>query len=447
MILCAGAERSGKSAWAGYEILGRLPWCRRVAIAAQEYDESRAEMEYIIDGLDRLGGLESKSTPKTGKWIARARGGIELETISLHDGPEELTGRGKPFDIVALVEAGRIRYDAFLRARGRVAEVRGIVLLSGTLWDTYGWYADLYQSFAGPNVFQGERFSFPAWSNLAIYPGGRNDPEIARLKAIYPDDEFARLVGAELRPSPARLYPEFEYAQHVAEIAFDPELPVELAVDAGYFPSKYAVLAIQVVPEQWTIDGGVAEVDVVRVIDEVWENYLTHHDVYSLVTQRPWWPNVNRILLGHEGKQHQAAESTQEVWQTLAVQDPSSRRVVPRPHLPGRRHEPEREFVVPVDVFDAGRILDGVLRVKTVLVDPRTKRPRLRIAPHCAGLQHEFQVYHRKSDSRGNVVSDEPVDKDNDALDALRNWLVERYGLVDFQREQRPTKPRPRPRG
>jgi len=415
VVLVAGAERSGKSRWMGSEILARLPWCRRVAIAAQEYDECRAEMEYVIDGLRAMGGLAKRaSTPQQGKWRAVARGGIEIETVSLHDGPQELTGRGLSFDVVALVEAGRIRYDAFLAARGRVAESRGVVLAGGTLWDTFGWYADLYRAFEGPNVFEGERFSFPAWINRAIYPGGEDDPEIQRLRKIYPVDEFARLVAAELRPSPARIYPEFEYVKHVREVKFDPDCEVLLAVDAGYYPSHYAVLAIQ--------EAEVGGMRVVRQIDEVWEHHKTHHDIVSICQEREWWGKVRRAYGGHETRQHQAAESTQEVWEELT------------------------DF--PFEVVDGGRILDGVVRVKTMLVDPATGVSRYECDVGCLGTQHEFQAYKRRTDSRGNVIGEEPEDKNNDAMDALRNYMVERFGLVErAKRVPRPGKRRVAVRG
>jgi len=270
--------------------------------------------------------------------------------------------------------------------------------LSGTLWDTFGWYADLHQSFEGPNVFEGERFSFPAWANRAVYPGGEDDAEILRLKRIYPTDEFARLVAAELVPSPARIYPEFEYAVHVARVGVDLEAPVELAVDAGYYPSHYAVLALQLAVDY---DG----VAVVRQVGEVWEHHKTHHDVIEICRSRPWWGNVIRAYGGHETRQHQAAESTQEVWEALT------------------------DF--PFEVVDGGRILDGVTRVKTLLSDPATGKARYVCDVGCRGTQHEFQAYKRRTDARGNVVSEDPEDKNNDCLDALRNFMIEKFGLVE----------------
>lgn len=409
VVLVAGAERAGKSEWVGKEIVARLPWCDKVAICAQEYDESRAEAGYVIEGLERLGALTNRSTPKVGKWVAVTRWGAEVETISLHDGPDELTGTGDPFDVVALVEAGLIRYDAFLAAVRRVSEMRGVVLVAGTLKDTFGWHADLFRSFEGPNVFAGERFSFPAWMNLAIFPGGRDDEEIKHLERVLPEDDFVRTVAAGLVPSPARIFPEFSYPVHVAEVPFDDSLPVYLVVDPGYYPSHYAVLALQVVEETFReASGSVYRMDVVRQIDEVWEHHLMHQDVIHLCEDRPWWNSVERAYGGHETRQHQAAESTQEIWEELTP--------------------------FPFEVVDAGRILDGIVRVKTFLKDPVTGERRYVVDLNCTGTLHEFQAYQRRMDSRGNVVSEEPKDENNDAMDALRNFLVARFGLVERTR-------------
>lgn len=412
-----GGERSGKSAFAGNDVAACLAACRHgVAVVGQEYDNCHAEMAYIIDALRKLGGLRGRpSTPKQGQWVAEMRGGVTIKTISIERGPEELTGTGLPFDIVLLVEWGLMRYDTFTAALRRTQDARGRVYCVGTLKDNVGWQVDLYNALAArDNVYRGERFSFPAWENRAVFPGGREDDRIKYLERILTEEEFARTVAAEVRPSPARIYPEFSVPVHVGDVPFDPELPVEVWIDAGYYPSHYAVAAVQMVKEQMQVEQGGARVtltmEVVRQIDEVWEHHLTHEDVFELCRQRAWWRKCERVLIGHEGKQHQAAASTEEVWRTLA-----------------RAHGKELKVIV----FDAGRVLDGVMRVKTMLKDPATGLARYRCDVGCTGAQYEFGHYKRRTDSRGNVIGDEPKDADNDVMDSLRNGMVERYGLVD----------------
>jgi hypothetical protein len=433
LMVVHGGWRSGKSEGVGREISVRTPWCApgaggagNIAVCAQEYDETHAEMLCIAQGLKSLGMLRRFSNPKSGKWQIKAGHGVTIETISLQDGPDELSGTGYPFDIVALVEWGLIREDMMTAALGRVSEVDGIVIAAGTLRDTIGWQADLFRMLeAQPNVYQGARFSFPTWVNSAIYPGGEQDEKIQHLKRTLPEAEYARVVAAEIRPSPARIYPEFSFATHVGDVKYDSRLPVELAVDAGYSPSHYAVLALQTQEEVVELpSGSMVRMEVVRQIDEVWENGLVHEEVYNLCKQREWWGAVKRIVLGHEGKQHHAAESTQEVWEALLRAD-------------GKRSW--------VEVFNAGRVLDGILRVKSFLKDPATGASRFTLAPHCTGTQHEFQAYQRKTNRKGEVRSDEPKDADNDCMDALRNWMVAKYGFVERFRPKRKRQHRARP--
>jgi hypothetical protein len=382
-------------------------------------------MEYLRDWYTELGLLTRKTTPETGKWILEIADTFRIETVSVKDGAEELTTRGQAYDIVALVEAGLIRDGTFPAAVGRVAETRGEVILSGTLWDSSGWYANLYRAFGGANVYGGERFSFPSWLNTAIYPGGREDPEIKRLEAILPAEEFLRRVGGGLVPSAARMYPEFTPEKHVAKVEYDKDLPVYLAVDAGYYPSHYAVVPLQLWDETFTLENGsVVTMEVVHQIGEIWEHHQTHHDIYDLCKQKPWWKGVERVLLGHEGKQHQAADSTQEVWRGLLRAD-------------------ERD--VTVTVFNAKRRLDGVVRVKTFLKDPATNCRRFVQDVSCKGSRHEFETWSRKTNSKGEVRSEEPEDANDDALDCIRNFMVWKYGLVE-KKARKPTGGRPRVR-
>lgn len=404
IVLVAGAERGGKSRWGSAEATCELIYPgRRVAVCGGDYDETRPEMTYVLEDLAILDAIPKfgATTPKQGKWEVETKTGSYIESVSLRDGAGELTGRGRPYHFVLLVEAGRIRdlMGAFLAAVGRVSETRGRLAMVGTLWDDFGEYAELYKAFKGPNLYDGEMYRFPAWENEEIYPRGPNgeeNPEIARLRAILPAAEFARRVGAELIASPARIYPEFSI-DHIRRIEWDPMGVVDVAIDPGYFPSKYAVLALQP-----TIDAKGREC--VHVIDELWLNHCTHHDVVPLVKEKPWWDNVRRIYGGHETKQHPSSKSTAEVWRELTG----------------------RPFTIVSKEFQWTKIN----RVKTFLRDPADGDIRLFIDVKCKGLAEEFRSWKRKTDAHGDVRSDEPEDKGEDALDALGNYIFHRFGPV-----------------
>jgi len=395
-----GAERSGKSKWAGMEGLARLPWSEEIAIAGQEYGRTLKEFGYLVEGLRVIGGLGRVSAPARGQQQCWAKSGCHVRTISLNDGPEELTGTGEAFDVVILAEAGLMRYEAFHAARGRVAETRGVVLMVGTLWDNFGWYADFYRAFAGPNVYGGARFSFPAWVNRAVYPLGREDPEIEELRKSLPEDEFRRRVAAELVPSPARIFPEFNHVTHVGVYPFDEERPVTLWIDPGYYPSAYCVLAVQFYPGEWPE---------VRVIDEVYEHHRVHADVIEICRGREWWDVAWDAVIDFAGRQHQAEKSAEEVWGELTGIWPRSEQV---------------------------GILDGITRHRTFLRDPGTGEARIGFDLRCTNGIAEYGSYKRKTDRRGNVVSDMPNELDKTtghAMNAVAYGLVDKYGYVEHR--------------
>lgn len=405
VVQVVGGERAGKSRVTAMEALARLPWCDRIGLVADEYDESRAEWQYIADGLATLGALGQTSTPRHGSWWGKSRTGCEFYTVSVRNGIDELTGTGKPFDLVLICEAGLVAYNVFTAARGRTAETRGAVLLSGTLWDNVGWYADLYRIGQRANEFDLQSFSLPSWANAALFPGGQEDPEIKAWRATLAEDDAARRIDAAVLASPARMYPEFVEPVHVQGWAeFDPEADVVLLVDAGYYPSRYTVLAVQFRRDRLGRE-------MLVVVDEVWEWHKFHEEIIGMCQARPWWANVTQVVGGHETTQHQAAESTAEVWSAVAR--------------------------VYFETFDAGRILEGARRVRWLLKPPDGKGARLVLGPRCTGTAWEFQHYRRKTDHRGEVISEEPEDKNNDAMDALRTGVVWRFGLVDAPEQRR----------
>ena len=409
VMVVAGGERAGKSRSVAGELTARALWCKRVALISGEYEQTRPEARYVIEDMYKLGLLDGKpSTPRNGKWEWKLKSGTVFETLSANRGSGELSGKGVAYDVVAVCEAGLTPFNVFNQAIGRVAETRGLVLLSGTLLDTIGWYSELYQAMEGPNMYGGTRVVIPSWMNTVVYPGGRNDPEILRLEGVLPPDEFTRRVCAEMLPSPARIYPEFSFTKHVVEIELGEEPEVDLTVDAGY-ADTYVVLVLRT-------EGG--RVD---VCDEVCMTGHTDLDVINLCREKFWWKNVKTVVVGHEGKQHShtSGKSTRDIWsESIGTVE----------------GDPEANVVV----FDAGRVLDGIMRVRTFLKDPSSGEPRIFFGTNCPYTHSEFTKYSRRTDVRGNVISEQPVDRDNHAMDCIRNYLVYRFGFVD--RRARPAK-------
>jgi len=405
VILVLGGERAGKSQVAGNEVTARILTSDRVAFVGQEFTQARKEWTYTADNLTALGMMGHSSVPRYGQWYGRSIAGCEFLTISVNKGIQQLTGTGEPFDVVVICEAGLHSYNTFLAARGRVAETRGVVILVGTLWDNVGWYADMFRMGQGPNALGVESFSLPSWSNRFLFPGGKDDPEIKAWRAsIGDDDEAARRIDAMVIPNKARMYPQFTQPTHVVEWArFDPDADVYLWVDPGYYPSRYAVIPVQFRQDSYGRE-------VVCQIDEIWEHHKEHEDIIDMARSRPWWDNVIQAVGGHETKQHQASKSTAEVWEEVSG--------------------------LYFETYNAGLILDGARRVRQFLKPDPKLGARYYLSPLCTGTASEFEKYSRKKDRAGNVVSDQPMDQDNDAMDAIRNGIVWKYGHVERTREK-----------
>ena len=395
LLQVVGAEGGGKSRVAASEVLACVPWCKLVYLVGQSYTNTHPEFDYLVEGLLGLGALRMKdvSRPKHGSWQLTTLTGCRVVTLSVDRGASAIIALGEEPDIIVLTEAGIISsYSVLMAAIRRVTRVRGRVILVGTLKDNFGWYASLVDELQSPaNAWRGETMSLPAWCNTRLYPGGRNDPEIKRLERIMPPDEFKRTVAAERVASRALIFAEFSYANHVRECVFDPDLPVHLWVDPGYYPSKYAVVVVQ-------FHG-----DEVWQVDEVYENFKTHQEIIELSQERAWWSNVERVVMDIAGRQHNAnaKKSGVEVWSTL---------VGLRPHSQ------------PVGV------LDGIARHRTFL----SPVARLFHDPSCVGTLSEYKRYKRPTDSDGNPTHDMPVDEHNHAMKAIAYGLVDRFGFVDY---------------
>ena len=386
--LIAGGERAGKSRSAAMELFGRLLEGRLYWIVGPEYDLCRPEFDYVVDGLPPH--RRRRLRPRTGVHARRTHHPHRRPHRHPQRPRTRTPGRRSPDGILAC-EAAQLPAAAFLRLRARVAERRGWLWLSGTFESARGWYADRFRDWQLAQPTESRAFSIPSWENLALYPGGRKDPEIAELEAMFPADLFMERFGGVPCPPSTLVFREFDPRAHVSAEAQPSGSPVELAIDPGY-AGAYAVLAIE--------QRGAH----VAVIDEVYMRRTIAGDVIAACRQRPWWPRVRGGVIDVAGHQHHAAPSQVEVWASLAHVRLRSHRVLLR---------------------------DGIDRLRTFLRDPVSDSPRLAIAPQCRWLIREFGLYRYHDDSDLKSVSEDPIDRDNHALKALSYWLYDRFGPVE----------------
>lgn len=403
-LLVGGGWRGGKSKATAMEAFACWPAWKLLYVVGYKYENTLAEFDYLDQAFHELGArtgstiVTRRNRPPSGQQrctLELLDGAKRVVTVSVHEGPQAMTGKGEAPDMILLVEFEGHGYDTYLAARGRVAEKRGRLILSGTFPDDTGWQAQLWERWLpGVETEDAAAFSLATWDNLEVFSGGWDDPEITALRATYPEAELMRKFGARPQKPPTLVFPEFEYALHVRDfVEYDDGLPVEVWVDPGYGESAYAVLAVQIVG-RW-----------VFVVDEVYERGLIGEQVIELCKRREWWPPTGGVI-DVAGRQHHAAKSQVEVWVGEAGVYLRSQ---------------------PVSL-EAGRE-----RLKSFLLkQPETDEPRVFISPKCKGLIAEFGRYMWRRLPEERVAGEQPVDRHCDALKAIGYGLVDRFGVVEY---------------
>lgn len=392
----SGGERSGKSTVGANDLTSRLHEGSLFWLVGAEYDATKAEFEYICDNLNKL-EIPFTATKRVDPGEIDA-GIFKILTKSARD-PRKLAMQAP--DGILVCEAAQVDYETFLRVRGRVAEKRGWLMLTGTLEGSLGWYPELLTRWQMPNDEDAQSFCMPTWTNTAVFPGGEKDPEILALKAASSEEWFDERYGGVPCPPAGRVFTEFSNAFHTGigkEYEFDPSGTVYLWVDPGY-AFAYAVEVAQ------------KRGDDIFIIDEIYEQGLITSDIIKVCKQKPWWNRVAGGAVDIAGTQHQAMPAVCEVWLKEAGINLRSKKI---------------------------RIRDGVERVKSYLnINPITGRPLLHINARCKGLISEMggcanpitnqtAVYRWRQAKDGAVIGDEPEDRNNHACKALA------YGLIDL---------------
>ena len=406
--LVAGGEQAGKSMVASKYLLGRFMETEEPGLywlVAADYERTRAEFEYLVQDFATLGILKQASKRVDPGYIVLADG-TRIETKSAKD-PRTLAMRA-PHGILGC-EASQLDMETFFRLRGRCAPKRGWMFLAGTFEGSLGWYPQMYTAWAAGADPEAKAYSLPSWTNKYLYPGGREDPEIQRLKEVASDDFYMERIEGKPSPPKGLVFTEFRPDAHVVDVEYVPDVPVHLWMDPGY-AGGYAVEVIQVQGEQ------------IQVIDEIYEVGLVTDEIIDIAKSRPWWPDVKFGVIDIAGNQHQAMAAPAEVWLEQAGLYLSSQKV---------------------------KINEGTERLKGWLkIDPRTHAPRIVFSPKCIGIMSEFgmapnpfdgqtRAYRWKTDREGNIVGDTPADKYNHGVNAIIYGLIVRFGYSYVQGHDR----------
>ena len=401
--LVAGGEQAGKSMIASKFLLKRVFETKEKGLywlVAADYGRTRAEYEYLINDFAKL-NLLKKASKRVDPGRIELADGTVIETKSAKD-PRTLAMRA-PDGIIGC-EASQLDLESYYRIRGRCAPKAAWMFLSGTFEGSLGWYPSLFQAWKYSTGDE-KSFSLPSYTNKHLYPGGKDDPEIQKLKNEASDAFFMERIEGIPSPPVGVVFQEFRADKHVSEAAvYVPEEPVHLWIDPGY-AGGYAVEAIQIINDQ------------VRIIDEVYEQSLITEEMINICQNREWWSDVKFGVIDVAGYQHQAMAAPAEVWMNETGLFLDSEKI---------------------------KINDGTEKLKSMLKLAPNGEPRLIVNKQCKGILSEFGaapnpfngqtlVYRWKVDRDGNVVGNQPEDKYNHGVKAVIYGLINHFGYAHIE--------------
>jgi hypothetical protein len=253
----SNGRRWGKSMFGGKEI-ETMAFVRnwrgepmRGWIIGPEYTDAEKEFRIIYDTFKKLGidTISSKflNNIENGNMHIATNWGFDLQCRSARH-PESLVGEG--LDFVLLAEAGRHRRRTFTEyVRPALSDKRGISIMSGVPEDA-SENALLYWGYhkgQDPNQHQWKSWRLPSWTNTAVFPGGRTDPEILEAEDDLTEDEFRRQYGGEFILKRGRVMKEWDDEVHVGNLSYNYDWPLYAACDFGY-RNDWVWLWIQVDP-------------------------------------------------------------------------------------------------------------------------------------------------------------------------------------------------------
>lgn len=401
-MACCG-RRYGKSTMAARDLEphlfdpDKLFW-----IVGPTYDLGEKEFRVIWDDLMRTLGLGRDKRIK--KAFNKKQGTMYIELpwntrveVRSADHPENLVGES--LDGVIMAEAAKHRHDTWERfVRPALADKRGFATFCTTP-EGMNWFYNLWSYGQDPTLPEYDSWRMPSWENTAVFPLGRQDPEILMIENTTSEAWFNQEYGAEFTAFVGKIYSEWDDLLHVVDYDYNPNWPNYLFIDWG-FVNALVFLDVQISPSD----------DIY-----IWrETYVSHKRLeeviqdYKNYTQPP----------GHHIKYGYADAADPEAIATVNF------KLGPCIGLPEAK-ENWRDGIEWVKKFLKPRPT-GLLDEYGVPI----LRPKLFVDRSCRSTIREFNNYRMKKPSRSGLDPVEgPEKKDDHAMDAIRYGIMHHFAL------------------
>lgn len=381
-------------------------------IVGPQYTDAEKEFKIVYDTFRKIGverdAIKFQNNPDSGSLHIKTSWGFELLGKSAKH-PETLVGEG--LDFVLMVEAGRHRRRTWGQyIRPALSDKRGWAAFTGVPEGNSenSLLFALWQRGRDPRFPNWRSWRMPSWTNVIIFPGGREDPEILEAEADLTEDEFNRQYGAMFVDKVGAVMKEFDDEIHVTDLQYDPSLPLYAAVDYG-FTNPFVWLWIQV-----------DRYNNVRVIRE------------------RKWTQIDTLEVAHDLK-------------TNVLDSALVRKCVafyPDPAEPDDTYTLQNQLKIPARTNTGGELKTRIALIRRALKwnHPHLedghpeKHAKLLMDRSCQGLAWEMREGYRWPEHKSEISSEKehPMDKDNHHVEALGRFFRGYIGLagVDKQRSR-----------
>jgi hypothetical protein len=383
-------------------------------IIGPTYDLAEKEFRVIWDdmiiglGLGRDKRIKRAYNKRVGEMYLEFPWQTRIECRSA-DHPENLVG--ERLDRAIMSEAAKHKKDTWERyIRAALADRRGTADFPTTP-EGYNWLYDEWMHGQNPDFPDYESWQFPSWDNPAVYPGGRDDPEILLIERTTIRPWFLQEIAADFTAFVGKIYEAFKETTHVRKHIFRPDWPNYIAFDWGY-TNPFAAIEFQVDP--W---------DRIWIWREHYKAYLTLPEHLRLLSQRENPPGYHLDLAFGDAADPGAAIEVANFFKIGCFALPEAKSGTTEG---GRQESGWREGVDLVNSFLKLRQVGEQDEYGT----PK-EEPALFVDHSCVNTIREFNNY-RAPSTVGRVLRNPREDAqkyDDHTLDAIRYALMHIFKL------------------
>jgi len=431
-VMGTGGEQAGKSVGGAmklYQIImgflstyaesgraaGEVAW-----IVAVSYELTYQEFHNLEDWL-KSSPFEVHASKRVdpGEITLKVPGGLFV--IKTRSGSDAQTLRAESPIATLIGEAALLSFDAYERLDSRVARARamfpgfGAIILSGTLEGSLGWYPTLQAKWTSPAVQAADNvksFSIPAHSNIFVYDGTENDPQIVEQRRKHSESYYKEKFLAIPAPPSGRVHSTFDPTIHVQHTEYNSESPVLIGIDPGYSgrSSTYAVEVVQQRPRD-------CKQQHFWVTHEIFEREMIVEQVCEKAMHQTWWANKQKTaVVDIAGAAHAGAmESNVEVWLKKTGLILLNQKVNIRPGI---------------DKFDSMLQVCQECKEPYLVFDTEARGVISELGGDVNPFDEQVHVYSWQKDRTGSVVGGNPHDSYCDGIKALTYLFVNQHGYA-----------------